>query len=225
MSLTIHNVEQGTPEWYEARCGVLTASVVGRMLTPTLRPADNETSRGITLSLAAERITGHVDHNRQTFDMLRGHMDEPVARDAYSVKVLDGPVREVGFMTRDDWGFTLGYSPDGLVGDDGLIEIKSRNQKQQLAHVLAGEVPSMHMAQLQCGLLVAGRDWIDYVAYSNGMHLWTDRVYPDPEWQEAILAAAQKFEESAVDMVARYRSAVANLPSTDRIPDPEELVI
>jgi hypothetical protein len=82
-------------------------------------------------------------------------------------------------MVRDDWGFSLGYSPDGLVGDDGLIEVKCRRQKKHLQTILADEVPPENMAQLQCGLLVSGREWIDYVSYCGGMPMYVKRVYPD----------------------------------------------
>lgn len=136
MSLTIlPDLMQGTEEWLEQRRGMVTASVVGRLLTPTLKVASNETSRGLAHSLTAERITGHVDSTYASPDMWRGHEEEPLARDAYA-QHRGVEVQEVGLMVRDDWGFRIGYSPDGLVGDDGLIEVKSRLQKHHLAHVL-----------------------------------------------------------------------------------------
>ena len=80
------------------------------------------------------------------------------------------------------WGrYKLGYSPDGLVGKDGLVEVKSRRQKAQVLTVVSGEVPAANMAQLQAGLFVSGRDWIDYISFSGGMHLFPIRVYPGPE--------------------------------------------
>ena len=97
--------------------------------------------------------------------------------------------------------------PDGLVGDDGLIKCKSRLQKIHLQTILNDRVPDENMAQLQCGLLVSGRAWIDYVSYCGGMPLWVKRVTPDLSWQAAILAAVEALEESAADMTARYHSA------------------
>jgi hypothetical protein len=73
------------------------------------------------------------------------------------------------------------------------------------------------MAQIQCGLLVSGRKWLDYVSYSGGMHLWVTRVYPDPRWFAAIGAAVAAFEKNAEQMVSDYLSAVDGLPMTDRI--------
>lgn len=210
------DLEQGTDEWLAARCGIVTASVVGQLITAkTIRPAENDTSRSLTASLAAERITGHVEPMRVSADMERGTLDEPYAREIYSEHYADAT--EIGFMVRDDWGFRLGYSPDGLVGDDGLIEIKSRNQKIQLATILADEVPLGNVAQCQAGLLVSGRDWLDYVSYSGGMPLYVKRVLPDPKWFTAIIEAVSEFEQAADEMVTRYLATTADLPKTERI--------
>lgn len=224
MSLIIHrDLEQGSDEWLAARCGLVTASVVGKLITPSLKVASNDTSRGVLATIAAERITGHVDPIAVTADMWRGTDDEPLARDKYAEH--NAPVEQVGFMTRDDWGFTLGYSPDGLVGDDGLIEIKSRRPKKHLQTVLADEVPPENMAQIQCGLLVSGRAWCDYVSYAGGMRLWTKRVEPDPTWMAVITDAGVSAEVSIAAMVARYEAATEGLPMTERTPDYTEMEI
>jgi hypothetical protein len=104
-----------------------------------------------------------------------------------------------------------------LVGDDGLIEIKSPRQKGHFLTVVDDEVPARHMAQLQAGLLVSGREWIDFISYHGGMHLWPKRVTPDPKWQGAIIAAARRAEEAITEMVAKYERAVVGLPLTERI--------
>jgi len=216
-------LDQGTDEWLAVRRGVLTASVIGKLLTPSLKVANNDVSRSLTMTLAAERITGHVEDMRMTDAMFRGVLEEPLARDMYERH--HAPVEEVGFMLRDFGGFTIGYSPDGLVGDDGLIEIKSRGQRAQIATVLADEVPAANMAQLQTGLLVSGRQWIEYLSYSSGMALYVKRVYPDPAWQDALLAAAAKFEQAAAAIISTYRDAVRGLPVAERTQDLEEIVI
>jgi hypothetical protein len=209
------DLEQGSREWLEQRRGMVTASVVGQLLTATGRPASNDTSsRRLTLSLVAERITGYVEPTFVNDDMLRGQLDEPIARDLYSEHFEQ--VTECGFLVRDDWGWPLGYSPDGLVGDYGLIEVKSRRQKKHLQTILADEVPAENMAQLQAGLLVSGREWIDYVSYSGGMPLWVKRVYPDPKWSEAIVDAVSAFEQAAEEMTHTYLTRTADLPATER---------
>lgn len=264
MSLEIFKeLQQGTDEWLAARCGLVTASVVGQLITkgspdalavecpkcdapatepcistarkvptpiktihdersavaselpPVYRVAANDTSRALAMTLAAERITGHVEQVHENSDMLRGTLDEPFARGKYAEHFAH--VDEVGFMVRDDWGFRIGYSPDGLVGDDGLIEIKSRNQKKHLATILADEVPPENMAQCQAGLLVSGREWLDYVSFCSGMPLWTKRVLPDPKWFAAITAAVAEFEMSANEMLTRYAESTEGLPPTERL--------
>ena len=219
MTLTIlPDLIQGSESWHAARCGMVTASVVGKLITPTLKVADNETSRGLTLSLVAERITGHVDETFMSADMWRGIEDEPIARDLY--REHHAPVEEVGLMVRadDDWGgYRIGYSPDGLVGDEGLIECKSRLQKVHLRTILTDEIPAENMAQLQCGLLVSGRAWIDYLSYCGGMPLYVKRVHPDPSWHASIVAAVAKFESNAAAYVFRYREAVRGFPTTERV--------
>src|SRR5699024_982986 len=120
------DLEQGSDEWLQQRCGMVTASVVGKLITTkTLKPADNDTSRGLTETLVAERITGHVEPTYVNDDMLRGIECEPLARDRYAE--CYAPVEQVGFMVQsfdNPLGFDIGFSPDGLVGDSGLIEIK-----------------------------------------------------------------------------------------------------
>lgn len=190
---------------------------------PTIEPAYTDTSIALTTLLAAERITGWSDPVFVTSDMLRGTLDEPIARDLYSQHYA--PVAEVGFMVRDDWGFPIGYSPDGLVGDDGLIEIKSRRQKKHLQTILRDEVPAENVAQIQCGLLVSGRAWCDYVSFCGGMPLWTKRVYPDPAWHAAIVEAVEVFESTAADMVATYHTNTAGRPATERSTYDMDLVI
>ncbi|TDP29900.1 lambda exonuclease family protein [Nocardia ignorata] len=214
--LTVYpDVLQGSDEWLAHRRGIVTASVVGDLITTkTMKPASNETSRGLTALLAAERITGWTDPTFMSDDMFRGIEDEPRARAKYSEHYA--PVQETGFMVREFDGIQLGYSPDGLVGGDGLIEIKSRRPKIHLAHILAGGVPAENMAQCQAGLLVSGRAWLDYISYAGGMPMWRVRVHPDSRWFEAIIAAVQAFEANVAEMIRRYHEATEGLPTTER---------
>lgn len=221
---TYPDLLQGSDEWYEARRGIVTSSVVDQLVTPkTVKPADNMHSRALTSLLVAERITGWCEPEYVGHDMLRGSLDEPVARGIYAEHYA--PVAEVGFMVRDDWGFRIGYSPDGLVGEGGLIEIKSRRPKVHVATVIADEVPADAVAQVQCGLLVSGREWCDYVSFCGGMPMWRKRVEPDERWFDAIVLAVNTFERAAEDMVARYQAAVAGLPATERGTYDMEIVI
>jgi len=214
--LTVYDsLEQGTEEWHAARRGIVTASVVGKLITPTLRVADNDVSRGVTASLVAERITGVTEESVMTQDMWRGCEAEPYARDIYSGHYQQAV--EVGFMKREEEDWTLGYSPDGLVGSDGLIEVKAPRAKGHLLAILNDGVPPYYMAQLQAGLLVSGREWIDYVSFHGGLPLFVKRVHPDQKWFDAITAACVAFEKNAQEMFGRYVGRASNMPKTERI--------
>jgi putative phage-type endonuclease len=212
------DIVQRTDEWLAVRRGIVTSSVVGRLVTPAkLAPAKNDTARNAVAAIVAERITGHTDDGAVSWDMLQGRDREPYARDAYATH--HAGVREMGFMARDDWGFTIGWSPDGLVGDDGCIEIKCPRAKQHIKTIVADEVPAEHTAQIQTALLVSGRAWCDFVSFYGGMPLYRKRVLPDPEWHAAIVGAVTAFEEQAEQMAAAYRAATRGMPATEAIPD------
>ena len=273
MGLTTYDeLEQRSPEWYAARAGIVTASMVGSLINagivgpmkygcedcgavpdepcrskaskatkyistlhglrvamaeevsePLLTVADTETSRGWLLTLAAERITGHVEETPVTGAMQRGIEDEPLARAHYAEHYA--PVEEVGFMVREDNGIRLGFSPDGLVHDDGLVEFKSRLQKKQVDVFLRDEVPAINYAQLQCGLLVSGREWIDYCSFTPGMPMYRKRVFPDPSWVRAITSAVADAEERIEQIVTTYTAATEGLPVTEPRLDLDDIVI
>lgn len=205
------NVEQGTPEWLELRRGIVTASYIGKLLTGGGTVSKSRTAENAMLTLAAERLTGRIERIPTTRDMERGTWNEPFARDLYAAH-FSVQVDEIGFMTEDRWGFTLGYSPDGAVGDDGLIEIKSRRSWRQVATIIDRDVPPENQAQIQCGLLVSGRSWCDYVSFSEGCPLFVTRVYPDEHWQTSILTATQRFEQLFLTIEDRINSSTAGMP-------------
>lgn len=213
MSLTVNDAEQGTPAWHAARAGLITASEIGKLITPTLKVANNDTSRGLVLAKAAERITGRSDETPTTPAMRRGNEDEPVARDLYA-EWAGVEVEQTGLMVRrfEELGLALGYSPDGLVGADGLIEIKSRTQQRQMLAITNDAVPAENMAQIQCGLLVSGRAWCDYVSYSADLRLWVKRVEPDPAWFAVLEQAACTAELAITQHLDTYERATKGMP-------------
>jgi predicted phage-related endonuclease len=212
VTIKYHNdLIQGSDDWMAARCGLLTASEMKLIITPTLKIASNDKERAHLFELLAQRITRYVEPQYISSDMLRGMQDEIDARDLYAKTY--SPVAEVGFITNDRFGFTIGYSPDGLIGDDGLIECKGRRQKFQIETIINGEMPDDYMLQVQTGLLVTERAWLDFVSFSGGLPMVTIRVYPDPVIQDAIIAAASAFESRLAEKHTIYR---ANLQSGAR---------
>lgn len=215
--MTVHyhpELIQGSEEWHQARCGMLTASEFDRILTPkTLKIASNEKERMHVWELAAQRISRYVEPQYVSDSMLRGHDDEITAHDLYAQHFA--PVEMCGFVTNDKWGFTLGCSPDGLVGDDGLIEVKSRMQKFQIQtichHFASGEVPAEFVLQVQGQLLITEREWCDVISYSGGLPMVPMRVHADTEVQSAIVVAAAEFESRIKDAIATYHAALEKL--------------
>lgn len=202
-----YTILQQSEEWYAARCGILTASDMAKILTQKkLEYAENDGSRAHLNELLAQRITGYVELAYRSDDMLRGLDDEKDAKNEYEkhyAKVVD-----CGFITNDKWGFTLGYSPDGLIGDNGLIEIKSRRQKYQVETVIAGVMPDEYRLQIQTGLLVSEREYCDFISYSGGLPMLVLRVEPDRVVQEAILSAASEFHGRLHTMHCAYKNRV-----------------
>lgn len=222
MGIIYHeNLVQGSDEWLEARRGILTASEVKLILTPTLKIANNDKTRGHAYELLAQRISGFVEPVYIGFNADRGHEDEMWARVEYSKNVAE--VSDMGFITNDKFGFTMGYSPDGLVGDDGAIEVKSRVQKYQIQtiieHVATGSasIPDDYIMQHQAGLMVSERKWIDFISYSNGLPMVVIRVWPDDVVQNAILEAATEFEAKISKLRAEYDGAF-NQPTAMMFP-------
>ena len=209
---------QGSDAWLAARRGLLTASEMARIITPTLKVARNEKASAHLYELLAQRITGYVEPHYISDDMLRGQVDEIEARALYARHYA--PVTEMGFITNDEWGFTIGYSPDGLVGEDGLIECKSRRQKFQAETIISRNVPEEYEIQMQTGMLVTGRRWCDFVSYCGGMPMTTIRVPADDEIQDAIIEAATDFELRLSKMEEAYQTSLLggrHIPTERRI--------
>lgn len=222
--LTIIDCEQRSDAWFAARRGLVTASVVGKLLTPTLKVADNDTARGVIAQLVAERLTDDVDPSYMNADMERGCLYEPVIRDRYA-EINGVTVREVGLMVRTlEDGTRLGASPDGLVGVVGGIECKAPRAKGQVQTVLADEVPAEYMPQIQAALLVSGRDWWDYCSAAAG-RLYIKRVYPDPAWIEAITKAITEAEDAITKACDAYLERAEALPTIAPYVNPYDLEV
>lgn len=213
---------QGSTEWLQARCGLLTASEMRLIVTPSkLKAADNDVARAHLYELLAQRVTQHVEPSYVGGDMLRGEADEAEALNIYEDSYE--PITRVGFITNDKWGFLLGYSPDALVGEHGAVECKSRRQKYQVQTILDDAMPGEYMLQVQTGLLVSERRWCDFVSFSAGLPMFTKRIIADEDVQAAIVEAARKFherlDEAHARIVERMSSPDFRLIPTERRDD------
>lgn len=203
------DLEQGSDEWFEARRGLMTASEMKFLVTPAkLELAKNEKVKMHVYELAAQRISGYVEPSYIGEEMMRGWDDEIDALEIYADNYAE--VQDVGFITNDKWGFTIGYSPDSLVGEDGQVEAKSRRQKFQIQTITEGVPPKEHLIQLQTGLLVSERKWCDYISYSAGLPMYTIRVWPDEKIQTAILEAATSFEKQIEEKMQSFKTKLVS---------------
>ncbi len=220
------NLIQGSEEWLAARCGLLTASEMDRIITYDRIMADeehannpkkkvevrkkpkNEIEKEKThlYELLAQRITSYVEPTYIGDDMLHGLDDELDAKRYYEDNYER--VTDMGFITNDKWGFTLGFSPDGLLGEEGILECKGRRQKFQAQTILDGRMPDDYMIQVQTGLLVSERKWCDFISFCGGMHMVTIRVEADEKIQTAILTAAKTFHDKMDIALKEYNERV-----------------
>jgi len=204
-----HDVIQYSEAWDKLKCGILSASKFCDILTPAkLEIADNKTSKELVAAIACQRILRNIEPTFQSYDMLRGLREEALGFKVYSDNYA--PLQRCGFVTNDKWGFTLGCSPDGLVGDDGGWECKSKMQKLQFAIIRAGKMPDEFRLQVQATLMITERKWWDFSSYSGGMNMLTIRIEPDPVVIKAIETAAFDFETRVKAAMKEYTDRLAD---------------
>ena len=153
---------QGSTEWMQARCGWLGASSMSDVLAKGQGISRTKCLRRIV----AEMLTGKPMETYSNGHMERGQIQETGARDAYE-EVSGNIVEQVGFIRHAT--LRCGYSPDGHIGTDGGVEIKSVIPTVQMETILKGGYPSEHKAQIQGSLWLSGRAWWDFVSYSPDM--------------------------------------------------------
>ena len=173
--MIIVDVEQRSPQWLAMRRGVITASAADRLMTQVKL-------REYALELATERLVRELPEQFVNAAMQWGIDHEDEARMRYAFERHH--VETVGFCWHDEYENWAGCSPDGLVGDEGLVEIKCPTSKRHLEYITEGVVPKDYAAQLDFQLWVTGRNWCDFVTYDPRFE-WADffvvRHYRDME--------------------------------------------
>ena len=195
--MIIQHAKQGTDEWHKSRLGIPTASQFSKILTGTGKPSTQK--EGYIKSLLVERITGKqcgFEGNQYTE---RGHEIEPEARAFYDMKSRQDVI-EIGFCTDDKEQY--GASPDALVGEDGLLEIKSTIATTHIGYLeKPDKLPAAYVSQIQGQLLVTGRKWCDFLAYHPDFPSVIIRVERDEEYIEKLVSALHKFN---LELTERY---------------------
>lgn len=198
--MIVHECEQRTDEWHQLRIGLATASRFKEILTPAKLEYSKQAYK-YALTCATEQIIGEPCDLDRTQWMDRGTELEPEARAAYEFD-MDCVVKPCGFITTDD-GLT-GCSADGLVGDDGGIEIKCPSARVHFGYMLGDSPP--HVAQVQGCLFVTGRKWWDWVSYCPGQPLHRIRFERDDAFCDALGGALARFHEEVADIRGRLES-------------------
>jgi putative phage-type endonuclease len=156
------SAEQGTQEWHQERAGKLTASRLADAIAKT-KSGWGASRANVMATLIAERLSGTPAEGFTTPAMQWGIDTEAEARTAYEF-YRDVTVQEVGFVPHPKIAMS-GASPDGLVGEDGLVEIKCPNTATQIDTLLGGAVPGKYVTQMQWQMACTGRQWCDFVSY------------------------------------------------------------
>lgn len=199
----IYDIEQGSDEWLMLRLGKLTASKFSDVISKGRGKAPSKTRESYMYQLAAEILTGEPTDFFKNSAMQWGTDCEPAARAAYELK-HDIEVIECAFIERDKW---VGVSPDGLVGDNGLLEIKCPNTVTHLKYFMAGTMPEEYLAQVQGQLWVSGRDWCDFVSYDPRVRTEADyfelRVNRDEEYIKELEAQCSAFVEDLKELLIK----------------------
>ena len=207
-------IVQGTEAWFAARLGKVTASRVADVIAKT-KTGYSASRANYMAELIAERLSGARSEGFTNAAMQWGTDKEPDARAAYCF-MRDVDVAEVGFIDHPTIAMT-GASPDGLVGDDGMLEIKCPLTATHLDTLLGGIVPDKYVTQMQWQMACAGRQWCDFVSYDprlpEPMRLFIQRVPRDADWlratEEDVAAFLAELDAKIDALTARYLSAAA----------------
>lgn len=191
------DIEQNSPDWYAVRAGLPTASA----FKDVLAKGEGKTRRSYLLKLVGEIVTGIPSEGFSNEDTERGHIMEPEAREAYVIRNDYVELTRVGFVRNGN----IGCSPDSLIGETGILEIKTKKPHILADVILKGGLPSEHVAQCQGALWVCEREWLDFVAYWPRMPLYLHRVYRDEKYIKNLAAEVDKFNAELVETVERVR--------------------
>lgn len=185
--MKIHQVKQNSPEWHELRKQKMTAS-----------HAQQIGNNGKGLETYIYEVVAEKEDNYTNEDIERGNEMEAEARQMYELETLQ-TVNQVGFIELDEY---TGCSPDGLVGEEGGIEIKCPNNVNYLKLLVNQKIDTKYLWQIQMNLYITGRKWWDFIAYNPNFNqeLYIMRVYPDEEMTEKLKVGLEKGKEKTKEL-------------------------
>ena len=183
----MEQIDQGSEAWFQARLGKATGSRIADIIAKT-KTGYSTSRENYMAQLVCERMTQKVAESYSNSAMAWGTETEPLARAAYEVKT-GLTVDQVGFVDHPTISMT-GASPDGLVGESGMIEIKCPNTATHIETLLSGKVPTKHLTQMTWQMCCTGRHWTDFVSYDprmpENLQLFIKRVEYDPKYASEL---------------------------------------
>ncbi|EAV2866087.1 exonuclease [Salmonella enterica] len=197
---------QRSPEWFAARCGKVTASRLYDVMTRT-KSGYAASRQSYMAELICQRLTGKPEEGFTNAAMMRGTELEPVAREMYALNEFDAVISEVGLIDHPTIaGFAA--SPDGLVNDDGLIEIKCPNTWTHLQTLKTGVPKRQYLLQMHAQMMCTGRKWCDFVSFD-------DRLPPELAYFKTRInfdeVLAEEIEQEVVKFLTELETEIQNI--------------
>lgn len=203
----MENITQGSEAWHQLRLGKITASRINDVVAQ-IKTGEAATRADYRIDLANERLTGEPEESFTNAHMERGTELEPFARSAYEIKT-GVFVAQVAFVDHPRLKNT-GASPDGLVGNEGLIEIKCPKRKNHVKALLDKKVPSKYINQMQWQMACTNRLWVDFVSYCpelpENMQLFIKRVYRDNALIAELESKVIEFDEEVEAVITTLKN-------------------
>jgi len=202
------DVEQGSAEWIACRLGKITSSRISDILAKGKGDKPSVTRKNYMYQLLLERLTGEMADHYSSPEMQRGLEKEQSAADAYEAETYS-IVTKCGFFESPD-GVMSGSSPDRLVGDDGLIEIKNPNTSTHIETKMSGDIKREYILQMQHQMYCSGRKWVDFVSYDDrlpiNLRLFIKRIDRDEKMIEEILSEVKLFLSELDELEIQVRA-------------------
>lgn len=199
-------MEQRSPEWFAARCGKVTASRLYDVMART-KSGYAASRQNYMAELICQRLTGKPEEGFTNAAMMRGTELEPVAREMYALNEFDAVISEVGLIDHPTIaGFAA--SPDGIVNDDGLIEIKCPNTWTHLQTLKTGVPKRQYLLQMHAQMMCTGRKWCDFVSFD-------DRLPPELAYFKTRInfdeVLAEEIEQEVVKFLTELETEIQNI--------------
>ena len=202
----MNDIEQGTEEWFAIRCGKVTASRIADIIATT-KSGYSASRVNYEAQLICEILTGKPAESFTNAAMAWGTETEPLARAQYELKT-GNMVNQIGFVVHPKIE-QAGASPDGLVDNNGLIEIKCPNTSTHLDTLLSQKVPSKYITQMTWQMLCTGRKWTDFVSYDprlpDNLQLFIQRIPLDTEYGKKLESEVKGFLEEVNEKIVKLR--------------------